>query len=55
VVVFIICLLLFIMFRGYGNSTFFMFMGMTFLDFMAGFIITTATARRDLAFTASRD
>jgi hypothetical protein len=49
VVVFIISLLLFIIVRGFGNSVFFLFMTMTFLDFMAGFIVTTVTARRDLA------
>ncbi|MEO1252180.1 MAG: hypothetical protein AAFW81_07535 [Pseudomonadota bacterium] len=49
VVVFIIALLLFIIVEGFGNSVFFLFMSMTFLDFMAGFIVTTVTARRDLA------
>lgn len=47
VLVFIICLLLFIIVPGYGNSVFFVFLTMTFLDFMAGFIVTTVTARRD--------
>lgn len=49
VVVFIIALLLFIIVKGFGNSVFFIFMSMTFLDFMAGFIVTTVTARRDLS------
>lgn len=49
VVVFIASLLLFIIVEGFGNSIFFLFMTMTFLDFMAGFIVTTVTARRDLA------
>jgi hypothetical protein len=49
-VVFVSALLLFITKRGYGNSTFFIYTAMTFLDFMAGFIITTVTARRDFAF-----
>ena len=49
VVVFIIALLLFIIVKGFGNSVFFLFMTMTFLDFMAGFIVTTVTARRDLS------
>lgn len=44
---FIVSLLLFIIVPGYGNSIFFIFMSMTFLDFMAGFIVTTVTARRD--------
>ena len=47
VLVFIIALLLFIIVPGYGNSVFFIFLTMTFLDFMAGFIVTTVTARRD--------
>jgi hypothetical protein len=49
VVVFVVALLLFIIVRGFGNSVFFLFMTMTFLDFMAGFIVTTVTARRDLS------
>ena len=49
VVVFVVSLLLFIIVEGFGNSVFFLFMSMTFLDFMAGFIVTTVTARRDLA------
>ena len=47
VLVFIACLLLFFTKPGYGNSTFFSLMAMTLLDFMAGFIITAMTARRD--------
>jgi hypothetical protein len=50
VIVFISALLLFITRRGYGNSVFFIYTSMTFLDFMAGFIITTVTQRRDFAF-----
>ena len=49
VVVFIVALLCFIIVPGFGNSTFFIFLTMTFLDFMAGFIVTTVTARRDFA------
>lgn len=45
--VFIAALLLFLTRRGFGNSTFFLFTGMTMLDFMAGFIITAVAARRD--------
>ena len=46
-VVFIIALLLFCTRPGFGNSAFFLFTAMTLLDFMAGFIITAVTARRD--------
>ncbi len=52
VLVFIVSLLLFIIVKGYGNSIFFVFLTMTFLDFMAGFIVTTVTARRDFGVTS---
>lgn len=51
VVVFIAALMMFIIMPGFGNSIFFIFMSMTFLDFMAGFIVTTVTARRDFGVT----
>lgn len=51
VLVFVAALLMFLTVRGYGNSTFFVFVAMTFMDFMAGFIITTVASRRDLAFS----
>lgn len=50
VIVFVGSLMLFLTRPGYGNSVFFIFMSMTLLDFMAGFIITSVTARRDIAF-----
>ena len=46
-VVFIVCLLEFILAPGFGTSVFFIFMMMTLLDVMAGFIVTIVTARRD--------
>ncbi|MEO0398323.1 MAG: hypothetical protein AAF224_02745 [Pseudomonadota bacterium] len=45
---FLACLLVFIFVTGFGNSTFFIYMSMTFLDSMAGMVVTTVTARRDL-------
>ena len=51
-ILFIATLILFIIVPGYGNSVFFIFMLMTFLDFMAGFIVTTVTARRDFGVAA---
>jgi len=48
---FIVALLMFILAPGFGNSLFFIFMTMTFLDPMAGFVVTTVTARRDLSVT----
>ena len=53
VVVFIIALLAFIIIPGYGNSVFFIYLSMTFLDFMAGFIVTTVTARRDFGVSGT--
>jgi len=53
VVVFVIALLLFVIVEGFGNSVFFLVVIMTFLDFMAGFIVTTVTARRDFGVTES--
>jgi hypothetical protein len=49
VIVFVAALLTFTAVKGYGNSIFFMFTVMTFTDFLVGFVITTATARRDVA------
>lgn len=46
---FVVVLLCFILVKGFGNSVFFIFMMMTFLDPMAGLVVTTVTARRDLA------
>ena len=45
---FIVVLLSFILAPGFGNSIFFIFMTMTLLDPMAGFVVTTVTARRDI-------
>ncbi len=49
--VFVAALLLFILAPGFGNSTYFLFLAMTFLDPMAGLVVTTVAARRDLAVT----
>lgn len=49
VLVFIAALVLFLTQPRYGNSTFFGLLAMTLVDFVAGFIITTAAARRDVA------
>jgi multisubunit Na+/H+ antiporter MnhG subunit len=45
---FVAVLLCFVLVKGFGNSTYFLFMAMTLLDPMAGIVVTTATARRDL-------
>ena len=51
VLVFIAALTLFLVEPGYGNSTFFSLVMMSLVDFVAGFIITTAAARRDIAIS----
>lgn len=53
-ILFVIVLLMFILAPGFGNSVFFIFLTMTFLDPMAGFIVTTVTARRDLTVGDSK-
>ena len=45
---FIAVLLTFILAPGFGNSVFFIFTRMTLPDPMAGFVVTTVTARRDI-------
>lgn len=47
VIVFVAAIMLFFTRQGYGNSTFFLYTAMTLVDFVAGFIITTMSARRD--------
>ena len=46
--VFLICLLEFLLISEFATSIFFFLCVMTFLDVMGGFIITLATARRDV-------
>jgi hypothetical protein len=46
--VFMSALWLFVTQPGYGNSPFCLFTGMTLVDFVAGFIVTTVAARRDV-------
>lgn len=48
-VLFIICLIEFLMFHAFATSVFFLIMLMTLLDVMAGFMVTIASARRDFA------
>lgn len=45
------CLILFILASGFGTSVFFLFTSMTFLDSLAGMVVTTVSARRDLNLT----
>ena len=46
--VFIVCLLEFLLIPEFATSIFFFLCVMTFLDVMGGFVITLATARRDI-------
>jgi hypothetical protein len=49
-VIFIVCLVEFLLFSQFATSVFFLIMVMTLLDVLAGFIVTIVTARRDVAF-----
>ncbi|MEE9272567.1 MAG: hypothetical protein V3U57_04790 [Robiginitomaculum sp.] len=48
-VLFIICLVEFLMLDAFATSVFFLIMLMTLMDVMAGFMVTIASARRDFA------
>lgn len=44
----IVCLIEFMMFKGFGTSTFFLIMCMALIDVIAGFSITIVASKRDL-------
>ena len=48
---FIVCLVEFLLFPAFATSTFFLITLMVLLDVLAGFIVTIVTARRDMDFT----
>ena len=48
-ILFIICIVEFLMIQAFATSVFFLIMLMCLLDVMAGFMVTIATARRDFA------
>ena len=50
-VLFVICLVEFLLIRGFATSTFFLILTMVMLDVLAGFIVTIIAARRDLDFS----
>lgn len=50
-VLFIVCLVEFLLFPAFATSTFFLLMLMVLLDFLAGFIVTVVSARRDVDFS----
>jgi len=47
-VLFVVCLVQFLLLRGFATSTFFLVTVMVMLDVLAGFIVTIVAARRDL-------
>lgn len=49
-VVFVVCLVEFLLVRGFATSTFFLILTMVMLDVLAGFIVTIIAARRDMDF-----
>ncbi len=47
---FILCLVEFLLWRPFATSTFFLLLAMTLMETIAGFIITTVAARKDIEF-----
>lgn len=48
-IIFIVCMIEFLLFPAFATSVFFLITLMTLLDVLAGFIVTIVTARRDIA------
>jgi hypothetical protein len=49
-ILFIACLVAFLLVKGFATSTFFLILTMVMLDVLAGFIVTIISARKDLDF-----
>ena len=49
-ILFVGCLVEFLLIRGFATSTFFLIVTMVMLDVLAGFIVTIISARKDLDF-----
>jgi hypothetical protein len=49
-ILFIVCLIEFLLARAFATSTFFLVTVMVLLDVLAGFIVTIVSARRDIDF-----
>ena len=49
-ILFVFCLVAFLLFRGFATSTFFLILTMVMLDVLAGFIVTIISARKDMDF-----
>jgi len=52
-ILFVACLVEFLLIRGFATSTFFLISTMVMLDVLAGFIVTIIAARKDFDFGAS--
>jgi hypothetical protein len=50
----VVCLVEFLLLRGFATSTFFLIGTMVLLDVLAGFIVTIISSRKDLDFGAGR-
>ena len=50
---FVVCLVEFLLFGAFATSVFFLITLMTLLDTMAGFIVTIASARRDIGISGA--
>ncbi len=51
-ILFVACLVEFLLIKGFATSTFFLIVTMVMLDVLAGFIVTIVSARKDLEFGA---
>jgi len=49
-IIFVVCLVEFLLIKGFATSTFFLIVTMVMLDVLAGFIVTIISARKDLDF-----
>ena len=49
-ILFVACLVEFLLMKGFATSTFFLIVVMVMLDVLAGFIVTIIAARKDLEF-----
>ncbi len=49
-ILFVVCLVEFLLLKGFATSTFFLIVTMVMLDVLAGFIVTIISARKDLDF-----
>lgn len=53
-ILFVVCLIEFLLLRGFATSVFFLIMTMVLLDVLAGFIVTIVSARRDFDIANTR-